>query len=188
MLPDPKIDLRRRFRAARSGFVADLSKQARAGLETALAGHAAPITRNARFPASYAATGAEIDPFEIEKTLPPHGFPRVSGDELFFHLSAWKDLAPGFGNIPEPPATAPLITPDLVLVPLIAATTDGQRLGQGGGFYDRALKQLRAEGRVVALGLAWDVQIADTLPVEAWDEQLDYIATPSRLVDCRQYR
>jgi 5-formyltetrahydrofolate cyclo-ligase len=188
MRTDPKIEVRRQFREARRLFVAGLDKGTRAALETDLAGHAAPITQKARVPASYAAQGAEIDPFEIEKSLPPHAFPRVSGDDLFFHFSAWKDLAPGFGNIPEPPATAPLVTPDLVLVPLIAATIDGRRLGQGGGFYDRALKRLRAEGQVIALGLAWDVQITETLPIETFDEWLDYVATPTRLVDCRQYR
>jgi 5-formyltetrahydrofolate cyclo-ligase len=185
---DPKIDLRGQFRAARRAFVAGLTKAAREALETDLAAHAAPLTARALVVASYAALGAEIDPFRIEQRLPPHAFPRVSGDTLFFHRAAWADLAPGFGNIPEPAASAPLVTPDLVLVPLLAATRDGRRLGQGGGFYDRSLRRLRADGRVVALGLAWDVQIADDLPADAWDERLDYVATPTRLVDCRNYR
>jgi 5-formyltetrahydrofolate cyclo-ligase len=188
MTIDPKIALRRQFRESRRHFVNGLSKQDRARLEALLATRVAPVTLRAHITASYAALGAEIDPFRIEQSLPPHAFPRVSGETLFFHRAAWADLAPGFGNIPEPAAKAPLVTPDLVLVPLLAATIDGRRLGQGGGFYDRALQRLRGAGQVIALGLAWDVQITDDLPADPWDERLDYVATPTHLVDCRTYR
>lgn len=185
---DPKQGLRSQFRLSRRQFAQGLTKAGRDALERDLAAAAAPALASARIPASYVAQGPEIDPVRIEESLPPHAFPRVSGDELFFHLSAWKDLAPGFGNIPEPLATAPLATPDLVLVPLLAATPDGRRLGQGGGFYDRALRRLRAAGPLVAIGLAWDVQVTDDLPRDPWDELLDFVATPTRLVDCRRYR
>jgi 5-formyltetrahydrofolate cyclo-ligase len=185
---DPKIALRRQMRAARAGFVNSLTTTAREALERALAGMAAPVTSLARIPASYAAQGSEIDPQFIEHNLPDHVFPRVSDGNLFFHLSGWKALRPGFGNIPEPDARAPLVTPDLILVPLVSATLAGQRLGQGGGYYDRTLARLRAAGRVTALGLAWDVQIVATLPADPWDERLDWIATPTRLVECARYR
>jgi 5-formyltetrahydrofolate cyclo-ligase len=179
---------RRSARAARTGFVGGLTPAARTALETALATHSLPLATAARRPASYAAQGAELDPVAIEKIMGAHAFPRVSGDTLFFHLAEWSALTPGFGGIPEPAANAPLVTPDLVLVPLLAATHDGRRLGQGGGFYDRTLRRLRAETRLVAVGLAWDVQIIADLPVDSWDERLDYIATPTRLVDCANWR
>jgi 5-formyltetrahydrofolate cyclo-ligase len=185
---DAKQALRRSARAARAAFVATLAPQTRTALETAIAVHVRPLTTTTRHPASYAAIGPEIDPVHIEKAIGPHAFPRVSGDTLFFHLAEWSALSPGFGGIPEPAANAPLVTPDLVLVPLLAATPDGRRLGQGGGFYDRTLKRLRAETRLVAIGLAWDVQLVDDLPVDAWDERLDYVATPTRLVDCANWR
>jgi 5-formyltetrahydrofolate cyclo-ligase len=185
---DAKQALRRTARATRAAFVATLSPDDRTRLEAALAPIVAPVISTARIPASYAAQGAEIDPVTIEKSIGPHAFPRVSGDTLFFHLAEWSALAPGFGGIPEPSANAPLVTPDLLLVPLLAATVDGRRLGQGGGFYDRTLQRLRADSRVIAIGLAWDVQIVDDLPVEPWDERLDFVATPTRLVDCTNYR
>jgi 5-formyltetrahydrofolate cyclo-ligase len=185
---DAKQALRRAARARRSAFVAALTPDARTALETSLAAMVAPLARNARRPASYAAQGAEIDPVHIEKSLGPHAFPRVSGSTLFFHLAEWAALSPGFGGIPEPSANAPLVTPDLVLVPLLAATLDGRRLGQGGGFYDSTLNRLRAETSLVAIGLGWDEQIVADLPVDPWDARLDYVATPTRLVDCTNWR
>jgi 5-formyltetrahydrofolate cyclo-ligase len=185
---DAKQARRRTARAARAAYVGQLTPAARTTLETALAAVVAPLTRKALHPASYAAQGAEIDPVHIEKAMGPHAFPRVSGDTLFFHLAEWAALSPGFGGIPEPAANAPLVTPDLVLVPLLAATPDGRRLGQGGGFYDRTLNCLRAETRLLAIGLAWDIQLVDDLPVDAWDERLDFVATPTRLVDCANWR
>lgn len=185
---DPKIALRRHLRAARAAFVKDITPAAREALARALAITAAPVTSLARMPASYAAQGSEIDPQFIEPGLPRHAFPKVSDENLFFYLGDRKALRPGFGNILEPDANAPMVTPDLVLVPLIGATLAGQRLGQGGGYYDRTLARLRATGRVTALGLAWDAQIVAALPADPWDEMLDWIATPTRLVECARYR
>lgn len=185
---DPKAVLRRHFRQAREAHVGGLPPGARSALETALAGIARPLVATSRTPASYAAVGPEIDPVHIEHGMGPHAFPRVSGKNLYFHIARWQDLAPGCLGIPEPPATAPLVMPDLVLVPLLAATPAGVRLGQGGGYYDRTLLALRSRGPVVAIGLAWDIQVTDSLPSDPWDEPLDYIATPTRLVDCARSR
>ncbi len=182
---DAKPALRQLFRERRRAFVASLTAAAREALERDLAATVAPALAGARRPASYASVGAEIDPRFVEERLGPHAFPRVTGGALGFHLSPWADLKPGYGGIPEPSASAPAILPDLLLVPLLAATTTGVRLGQGQGHYDRTLAALRAAGPVVAIGLAWEVQIADTLPADPWDERLDWLATPTRLLDCR---
>lgn len=188
-----KIDLRRHFRAARKAFVASLGPGAREALERQLAGVAAPVLAGHAMAGSYAAIGDEIDPMWIEKQFGPHAFPRVAGPDIVFHQAQWHDLKPGFQSIPEPPASAPIVQPDLLLVPLVAVTLAGVRLGQGRGYYDRALAALRqrhkAMGRpVLAIGLAWECQIAPALPADAWDMPLDFIATPARLVDCRKHR
>jgi 5-formyltetrahydrofolate cyclo-ligase len=186
-MSDDKPSLRRHFRARRRDFVASLSADRRAGLERDLAAVVAPLLGDHRVAAIYAAQGPEIDPQPLAALLGHHAFPRICDGELFFHIAARPDLVPGSGGIPEPRATAPLVTPDLLLLPLIAAAADGTRLGQGGGYYDRALKALRARGPVVAIGLAWDVQIAESLPLDPWDERIDLIATPSHLVDCARH-
>jgi 5-formyltetrahydrofolate cyclo-ligase len=185
---DSKIAARRLARDCRRDFVATLSPAIREALERDLAAFVIPRLAGYRFPASYAAHGAEIDPRFIDDSLPAPGFPRVFGENLLFHRSERHELSPGFGAIHEPAATAHLIIPDILLVPLVAATPDGRRLGQGGGFYDRVLRLLRAQGPVVAIGLAWDVQIVDSLPADPWDEWLDLVATPTRLVDCARNR
>ncbi len=67
--------------------------------------------------------------------------------------------------------------PDLVIVPLLAFDPAGNRLGQGGGHYDRTLATLRATGPVLAVGLAFEGQRVDLLPHEPHDQRLDAILT-----------
>ncbi len=183
-----KTALRRDFRAGRKAFVAALADGERQRLERALAEMIAPALTDMRAASSYAAMDDEIDPVWIEGRLAPLGFPRVSGPDIEFHRARRADLRPGAWNIPEPAASAPLLMPDLLLVPLLAVTLAGVRLGQGKGYYDRALARLRQQGPVIAIGLAWDCQIAPALPADPWDAPLDMIATPSRLVRCAEYR
>lgn len=183
-----KTDLRRQYRAARKAFVGALPAGERERLEQALADMVAPVISGFRMTGSYAAVGDEIDPAWIEKRVGPHAFPRITGPDILFHQAEWRELKPGFQSIPEPPATAPVVHPDLLLMPVLAVTLSGVRLGQGRGYYDRALAALRRRQPVLAIGIAWDCQIAPTLPAEPWDMPLDLIATPQRLVDCRKSR
>ncbi|MEM6909277.1 MAG: 5-formyltetrahydrofolate cyclo-ligase [Pseudomonadota bacterium] len=88
------------------------------------------------------------------------------------------DLSAGPFGILQPPASAALLIPDIVFVPLIGVTADGDRLGQGGGHYDRWLAE--HPGRM-AIGLAWDVQVVDAVPCEPHDMQLDAVITPTRM-------
>lgn len=183
-----KTELRRHHRATRKAFVSGLAADARERLEHALADVIAPALAGARTIGSYAAVGDEIDPMWIEKRIGPHAFPRVSGPDISFHVAEWAAMKPGFQGIPEPGADAPMVTPDLLLVPLIAVTLAGVRLGQGRGYYDRALAILRSQAPVIAIGLAWECQFAPALPADAWDMKLDLVATPTRLVRCADYR
>lgn len=92
--------------------------------------------------------------------------------------------APGPWGIAQPPANAPVVAPDVVLVPLVAADRACNRIGHGKGHYDRALAHMREAGPVRTIGLAWDVQIVEEaiLP-DPWDVPLDAIATPSRWIE-----
>lgn len=65
--------------------------------------------------------------------------------------------------------------PDVVVVPGLAFTPAGDRLGQGGGWYDRFLPRLRPE--CVTVGVAFAEQIVDVLPVEAHDVRVDRVVT-----------
>lgn len=81
-----------------------------------------------------------------------------------------------------PPPTQPVVLPDLVITPLLAFQRDGLRLGQGGGYYDRALEALRARKSVVVLGLAYSGQQAENLPHEPHDQRLDAILTEKEYI------
>ena len=74
-------------------------------------------------------------------------------------------------------AAAPL-TIDVAIVPLLGFTQDGQRIGQGAGHYDRYLAEHR---HVVPIGLAWDCQLVDQLPLEPHDRAMTAVVTPTRM-------
>jgi 5-formyltetrahydrofolate cyclo-ligase len=78
----------------------------------------------------------------------------------------------------QPPADAPLLTPEIVFAPLLGFTVDGARLGQGAGHYDR---WLAAHAPALIIGLAWDCQLVEAFPVEPHDRPLDAVITPTRL-------
>jgi 5-formyltetrahydrofolate cyclo-ligase len=82
---------------------------------------------------------------------------------------AWGMAAPG----PE----APLVRPDLLLVPLLGFDAAGGRIGYGAGLYDGALARLRAEKQIVAVGIGYAAQQVDQIPRETHDELLDWVIT-----------
>lgn len=71
-----------------------------------------------------------------------------------------------------------IVTPEVLLVPLAAFDLDGNRLGYGGGYYDRTLEKLRAENpNVVAIGIAYDDQKLASVPTDSYDQPLDMVVT-----------
>ncbi len=109
--------------------------------------------------------------------------PRIDGldQPMTFHLHTdpygESDLEDGVMGLRQPAADAPSLAPDVLFMPLVGFTERGERLGQGGGFYDR---WLAAHPDTIAIGMAWDVQQVDELPVEAHDMPLSAIVTPTR--------
>lgn len=87
------------------------------------------------------------------------------------------DLVPGPHGTAHPGKAAPLVTPTLLLVPLLAFDRRGGRLGYGGGYYDRTLAALRQQGSVLAVGIAYRAQEFPELPLDAFDQRLDWIVT-----------
>ena len=76
------------------------------------------------------------------------------------------------------PAVDEPVTPKVLVVPMLAFDDRGHRLGYGAGHYDRTLDKLRAEGRVIAYGLAFSAQrVPEPLPAEPTDQPLDTIVT-----------
>ena len=84
-------------------------------------------------------------------------------------------VAGEFGaKIPEKPE---FFVPEIIILPLVAWDRQGNRLGYGGGFYDRTLELLRASGAVLAVGFAFDEQEQSDLPIEETDQPLNMIIT-----------
>ncbi|MEO9863500.1 MAG: 5-formyltetrahydrofolate cyclo-ligase [Yoonia sp.] len=132
--------------------------------------------------AGYMAMRTEIDPSAAMEEAAAHGpvgVPVIIGAGQPLKFRQWTPdsvMVPGaFGAaIPE---TGDWITPEIVIVPLVAFDRAGGRLGYGGGFYDRTLEQLRAKQPTLAIGFAYADQEADNLPLEATDQPLDLIVT-----------
>ena len=132
--------------------------------------------------AGYMPIRTEVDPLAAMAELAAHGEVGVpviqgAGQPLVFHR--WTpgcDLKEGPFGAKVPFEEIPVI-PEVVILPLVAFSKDGFRLGYGGGFYDRTLEGLRARGPVLAVGFAYAAQKAETLPLEPTDQPLDAIVT-----------
>jgi 5-formyltetrahydrofolate cyclo-ligase len=100
-----------------------------------------------------------------------------------------QDLAPGSYNIPEPredklrPLEPEKI--DLLIVPGVAFDQKGNRLGYGGGYYDRFFPLLKTGTPLVAL--VFDLQILPDVPVDEWDHRVDCIITDKRVINCKEF-
>jgi 5-formyltetrahydrofolate cyclo-ligase len=113
--------------------------------------------------------------------------PRINGTARMLELHAITDIehhvAPGYRGIPEPLSTLPRIDAaavDWVLVPGVAFTAEGRRLGYGGGYYDRLMPSLTL-GTTLVAG-TFDAQIVAQIPSAAHDLRVDMVVTESRIL------
>jgi 5-formyltetrahydrofolate cyclo-ligase len=94
-------------------------------------------------------------------------------------------MVPGIWQIPVP-ADSPVLTPDLLLVPLVGFDPAGYRLGYGGGYYDRTLAAIQP--RPLAIGIGFEQQALATIHPQPHDIPMDYIVTESRVARREQHR
>lgn len=103
----------------------------------------------------------------------------ATGRILSFHR--WEPgmaLEQGPFGTRQPPASAPEVTPGILLVPLLAFDSENHRLGHGGGYYDATLAQRRVQNPdLFALGCAYAFQRVETLPADPHDMRLDAVLT-----------
>lgn len=109
--------------------------------------------------------------------------PKVFGTELKLYRvrNMAEDLAPGTFGVLEPLPHCEEISPDMPtfhVIPGVVFDLRGNRIGYGKGYYDRFLKKLSPNA--VTVGLAFDCQIVDSVPVEPTDIPLQYLITPKR--------
>jgi len=84
-------------------------------------------------------------------------------------------------GIPEP-ETKNKVYPDIILVPLVAFDKNMNRLGYGGGYYDRFIKKISKKKKIIKIGLAFSHQKIDKVPTNIYDQKLDYIVTNKYII------
>jgi len=84
-------------------------------------------------------------------------------------------------GIPEP-ETKNMVYPDILLIPLVAFDKNLNRLGYGGGYYDRFIKKLSKKKNIIKIGLAISSQKIDNVPINTYDQKLDYIVTNKYII------
>ncbi|XHI05099.1 5-formyltetrahydrofolate cyclo-ligase [Enterobacter hormaechei] len=118
-----------------------------------------------------------------KKVYLPVLHPFSPGNLLFLHYHPHSELVVNRLKITEPKLDVrdvlPLSGLDVLITPLVAFDEQGQRLGMGGGFYDRTLQNWQQYG-LQPVGYAHDCQGVEALPVEKWDVPLPAVVTPSK--------
>ena len=140
--------------------------------------------------ALYYGLGSEISPLILAEQMAEAGWTlalpavvdREGGKMIFRRWKLDQRLTHDEIGLRAPGGEQPMLIPDLVVTPLLAFQRDGVRLGQGGGYYDRALEFLRARRPVFVLGLAYSGQQAENLPHEPHDQTLDAIVTEKEYI------
>ncbi|MGE5201224.1 MAG: 5-formyltetrahydrofolate cyclo-ligase [Acidobacteriota bacterium] len=180
-----KAALRRLMRKRRAAIAPDLREAASLAVRDGLAEllPRLPLAPHAVV-AGYWPIKDELDPRPAMRMLGERGFdlalPVAAAAAAPLIFRAWASempLAPDGKGIPAPPGTATVVTPALLLVPLLAFDARGRRLGYGAGYYDRTLASLRQAQPAVAIGLAFAAQEAESVPAEPGDSALDGIVT-----------
>ncbi|MCR9278009.1 MAG: 5-formyltetrahydrofolate cyclo-ligase [Pseudomonadaceae bacterium] len=109
--------------------------------------------------------------------------PRVTGDgTMTFHELDPDDLEIGAFGLRSPKESSPVVeadSMDLMFMPLVAFDDSGNRLGMGGGYYDRYLGMSDAVRFISKIGIAFDCQKSDDIPREKHDTPLDAVVTES---------
>ena len=103
-------------------------------------------------------------------------------DYEFASLNSVEQVVDGKFGIQEPAPECEVLEPreiDLALVPGLAFSPQGVRLGRGRGFYDRLLKPLRSE----FWGVCHDTQVKNDIPSDSWDKPMQYIVTPRQWIE-----
>jgi len=140
--------------------------------------------------AAYFPIRSELSPLDLLRRLGGLGcatslpITPAEGQPLRFHRWAVSGrLDDGAYGTKQPPSDCELCRPDVILAPMLAYDQAGWRLGYGGGFYDRTIAVLRGAGhQLTVIGIAFEGQRLDRIPVGPYDMPLDAVLTPSGLL------
>jgi len=186
---DIKDQIRLKLRKQR----AELSPESFTEMSSAIAANVreSDIFKAAKNIGFYHSVRGEADPSSLQ-TNEKHFFLPVLSKNLdeglvFIELNEETEFEDNKFAIPEPIYDEGKIvsakTLDLVLVPLLGFDKNGNRLGMGGGFYDRCFAFKKQQNtKPIMMGYAYDFQEVESLEPESWDVGLDMIATESKII------
>ena len=145
--------------------------------------------QSARIVYTYFSYNQEVNTKNIILHALAHGkkvaLPKVVKDKIeFYYINKLEDVQIGYQGIYEPTSELQANeTEILMLMPGLAFDCKGNRMGYGGGYYDKYL--LEKESSIqVKIALAYDFQVIDHVNVEPHDQKVDRIITESRLIRC----
>ena len=134
------------------------------------------------YPSNY-----EIDDLVILDLLEKKNFkvslPIIKKDNQmnFYNWSRNDPLKINKFGIPEP-VSSKIFYPDILLVPLVAYDVNLNRLGYGGGYYDRYIERIEKIKKIIKIGLAFSFQKISSIPVNQYDKKLDFIVTEKEIL------
>ena len=134
------------------------------------------------YPSNY-----EIDDLAILDLLEKKNFkvslPIIKKDNQmnFYRWSRSDPLRVNKFGIPEP-VSSKIFYPDILLVPLVAYDNNLNRLGYGGGYYDRYIEKLEKTKKIIKIGLAFSFQKISSIPIDQYDKRLDFIITEKEVL------
>ena len=124
----------------------------------------------------------EVDAIKILKKLEKQNYivslPRIEKNSKmnFFRWSTNDPLSVNRYGIPEPTSKV-VIYPNILLVPIVAFDKHFNRIGYGGGFYDRYIKKIKKNKKIITIGLAYSFQKIKEVPINKYDIKLDFVVT-----------
>ena len=109
--------------------------------------------------------------------------PKIKKNNMmdFFQWSINDPMTINQYGIPEP-ASKKIVYPSLLLVPIVAFDKQLNRIGYGGGFYDRYIKRIKKNKKIITIGLAYSFQKVKKIPLNKFDIKLDFIITDKKKV------
>lgn len=182
-----KSALRLSARATRAAFVEGLDQMAHRLAFHALPSPVRALLAGRQTIALYAPVNDEAPALRLAESLIAEGktlcLPRAVDRMGTMEFRAWspgEPLEDGPFGTRNPSQEASLCHPDAIIAPLLAFDARLMRLGQGGGYYDRAFARYE---HALRIGLAWSVQEVDTVPADPWDMPLHLVITERSLIE-----
>jgi 5-formyltetrahydrofolate cyclo-ligase len=184
---DEKKYLRAILKDTRESLAASFAKSSSSRIQSAFLN--TDFYRSSSAIILYSALGNEVSAELIFSDALASGravfFPRLdrARDSLCLcHVADRSDLAPGAYGILEPETPTidiASLPPCVIVVPGVAFTMRGERMGRGGGHYDRLLAELPQHA--ITVGLAYSFQLLDDIPQAGWDRRLNFVVTESAI-------